>query len=248
MASYYKIINGKRYDRSLLEYAEELTVGTGDGRISKEDAEALANQVKDGWQVTLIERRTLNYIIDHYRWTKRALDWWRLNGPKDRVPNWERRIEVIIREEYRFKELQWEIESGEIVKQEKLPNNEVKFVYALKEALRCFLYDDRDIESPRSLIRKAFQLFPERVEDAEERLDAFVRKVMEAGTLYLIPYFEGELSKEERENMVFYPPEWGERPAGNWLFGLRLPKLSDHLYWAVIDRRGHRRTYCYGFN
>ena len=48
MPSYYKIINGQRYDRKLLEKAEALTKGQGDGRISQKDAETLYSMITDG--------------------------------------------------------------------------------------------------------------------------------------------------------------------------------------------------------
>jgi len=235
MPSYYKIINGKKYDRSLLDFAEELTEGGGDGRISEGDAMELARRVKDGWQVTLIERQTLNYILDHYRWTDSALEWWRLNGPKDKEPNWERRIESIIHEEYRLTGMKWHIDPAEIIRQQKLPNNEVKFGYALREALRCFLLDERDMESPRNLVREVFRLFPDRVEDAEERLDAFVRKFMNAGIIYLISYFEGELSEEEAQRESLATVATTEEPAE--AFAEALTYLPDPDAFELGPRR-----------
>jgi len=44
MSSYYRIINGVSYDRALLESAEALTQGRGDGRISEADAKTLWEQ------------------------------------------------------------------------------------------------------------------------------------------------------------------------------------------------------------
>ena len=44
---YYKTIDGKKYDGELIELAEKLTAGAGDGRISKADAEKILEAVKD---------------------------------------------------------------------------------------------------------------------------------------------------------------------------------------------------------
>ena len=45
-----------------------------------------------------------------------------------------------------------------------------------------------------------------------------------------------------------YPPENGESVNDNWVFMLQLPTLSDHLFWAIVDRNGVKETYNYGFN
>ena len=50
--SYYKTIDGKKMDGHLLEMAEGVVKGQGDGRISKEDAEKLLVLVTDGGQYT----------------------------------------------------------------------------------------------------------------------------------------------------------------------------------------------------
>ena len=60
--AYYKIIDGKKYDAELIELAEKLTSGNGDGRLSKADAEQLLEAVKDGdWW----ERRVLDLAVIH---------------------------------------------------------------------------------------------------------------------------------------------------------------------------------------
>ncbi|HIL14546.1 MAG TPA: cell envelope biogenesis protein OmpA, partial [Deltaproteobacteria bacterium] len=59
--SYYKTIHGVRYDRSLLEAADERIAGQGDGRISEQDAKELVELSKDGGRVTETELRTLKH-------------------------------------------------------------------------------------------------------------------------------------------------------------------------------------------
>lgn len=77
MASYYKVIDGKKYERELLDLAQELTQGRGDGRLSKGDAEKLLEAVKDGDSYTDIEKATVAYIREHYTWTDAADAWFR---------------------------------------------------------------------------------------------------------------------------------------------------------------------------
>ena len=73
--SYYKTIQGVRYDRALLEAAEERISGQGDGRISLNDAEEIINLSKDGGRITETELRTLKYINDNYHFTSKAAAW-----------------------------------------------------------------------------------------------------------------------------------------------------------------------------
>lgn len=75
--SYYKKINGKNYDGELLDLAEELTAGAGDGRLSKEDATRLIVKVKDANAYTEIEKDTVAYIRKNYKWTELADEWFR---------------------------------------------------------------------------------------------------------------------------------------------------------------------------
>ena len=67
--SYYKEIDGKKYDKALLESADELIEGAGDGRLSKADADLLLEKVKDGGSYTDIEKDTVKYIRENYKWT-----------------------------------------------------------------------------------------------------------------------------------------------------------------------------------
>jgi len=56
---YYKTIDGNKYDGELLELADKLTSGSGDGRISQADAGQLLEAVKDGDSYTDIEKATV---------------------------------------------------------------------------------------------------------------------------------------------------------------------------------------------
>ena len=75
--SYYKTIEGKKYDGELIELADKLTAGGGDGRISMADAEKVYEAVKDGNSYTDIEKDTVAYLRDNYKWTDAADEWFR---------------------------------------------------------------------------------------------------------------------------------------------------------------------------
>ncbi|MBK5277545.1 MAG: hypothetical protein JJE09_01660 [Bacteroidia bacterium] len=73
--SYYKTIDGIKMDAKIIDEAELMVKGAGDGRISVKDAKSLLNLVTDGGIITDTERSTLDYIIRNYIWTSFALDW-----------------------------------------------------------------------------------------------------------------------------------------------------------------------------
>ena len=73
--SYYKTIQGVRYDRALLEAAEVRIYGQGAGRISQKDAEEIVELSKDGGRITETELKTLKYISENYHFTQKAAAW-----------------------------------------------------------------------------------------------------------------------------------------------------------------------------
>jgi hypothetical protein len=74
---YYKTIDGKKYDGEIIELAEKLTSGAGDGRLSKDDAAQLLEAVKDGDSYTDIEKDTMAYVRENFKWTEAADEWFR---------------------------------------------------------------------------------------------------------------------------------------------------------------------------
>ena len=75
--SYYKVIDGQKYDKQMLQIADESVAGRGDGRISLADAQNLLKAVKDGNAYTDIEKGTMRYIRDNYKFTPEADAWFR---------------------------------------------------------------------------------------------------------------------------------------------------------------------------
>jgi len=64
--SYYQVIEGERYDRSLLLLADNLVKGQGDGRISEDDMKKLVESALDGNRITDCEKKTLKFISKQY--------------------------------------------------------------------------------------------------------------------------------------------------------------------------------------
>lgn len=74
---YYRVIAGKKYDKKMIDIADEAVAGRGDGRISLEDAQLLIASVKDANKYTDIEKATMRYIRDQYRFTPASDHWFR---------------------------------------------------------------------------------------------------------------------------------------------------------------------------
>ena len=72
MSSHYKQIDGKKYSAALLEAADEMVAGKGDGRISVDDAEKLLGLLKRDGKYSDLEKETLSYIRQNYTWTEQG--------------------------------------------------------------------------------------------------------------------------------------------------------------------------------
>lgn len=70
--SYYKQIDGQRYKALTLKMADEAIAGQGDGRISMEDAEKIFETISDGQAYTPVEKNTMHYLRENYKWTPEA--------------------------------------------------------------------------------------------------------------------------------------------------------------------------------
>ncbi len=243
--SFYKIIDGQRYDRKVLELAEELIQGRGDGRISRDDAAQLLQSVQDGRGITETENRSLFYLLDNFNFTDSAKAW--LSDELSiRAPiELPARISLIIEDEFDIQHLGFEYTLEEIAAQEELPHNKLSFVAALRLALQTLFTDDEDSESPRSIVMNVYELFPGEVDRAEELIQSRLREHLVDASLQLLPNVDWT---DRDQDFDFNPPENGEAAEENWIFGLYMPSLSDHFYWMVVDRTGGASPYVYGFN
>jgi hypothetical protein len=75
--SSYKTIEGKRLSSKMIDEATRLVGGAGDGRISLKDAEMLMGMVKEDNILTDVERDTIDYLFENFRWTPVAEEWFR---------------------------------------------------------------------------------------------------------------------------------------------------------------------------
>ncbi len=85
--NYYKTIEGKKMDSRLLDIALLSVEGKGDGRISQQDAEKIFAAVKDGNVYTDVEKATIAYIRERFKWTEGADQWFRSQISHWRAPS-----------------------------------------------------------------------------------------------------------------------------------------------------------------
>lgn len=224
--SYYQVIDGLRYDRKILQETEKRVSGAGDGRISQDDAEFLLPLFGDFGDVTIVEERTLQYILENFKWTEAALKWF-----NERVNRISKQSDIaalitsILQYEYKFQHLGLAYFKEEALQQTLDFKNKVSLPDALRLALDNLLKDTR----PGSF-RSTMGL----TEDS-------VREFLEGGLLNLLPgaiYSEPSLSS-------FPSPLNGESLQLYWIFGLELFDLTDNIYWILVDRKGEKPTYNY---
>lgn len=67
--SFYKQIDGKKYSRRLLDIADGLVAGKGDGRISADDAGKIFDALENDGKYSDLEKDTISYIRENYNWT-----------------------------------------------------------------------------------------------------------------------------------------------------------------------------------
>ncbi|HHG83602.1 MAG TPA: hypothetical protein ENJ82_02535 [Bacteroidetes bacterium] len=71
----FRSIGGVIYDLALLQTADKLVEGVGDGRISFDDAGVIWGLADADGIITEVEARTIRYICDNYNCTDKASKW-----------------------------------------------------------------------------------------------------------------------------------------------------------------------------
>src|SRR3989338_623941 len=136
-------------------------------------------------------------------------------------------INQVVVGEFKLDKINLEMNLTEINSQEKLPGK-VKFIEALRLALKSYMNDASDSESPLALVSDRVN----REKKAKKQLFNLMNR--KTTTLFVTKIDE--------------TPEGDEEVSENWIISLYLEDLSDHFHWAVTDRNGNEAVYNYGFN
>jgi hypothetical protein len=237
--TYYKTINGKRYDRALLEKATELTQGRGDGRISIEDAQVLFEATQDRGLITTTEVRSLRYILNHFNLTDKAHEWmW--EQLRRQTPT-QRAVASILHEIFGLYKMKWVIDDEVVTAHADAYDGETSFPVALREIMDEFINGMESSSSLRDIVSLEFGVDL----DDHSGITSKVKKVIGEGTIYLFPpdYLDlirsGELS-------FAYPP-FTHRVEEYWPFGLRVPKLKKYYFIGFVNREDWWDVYHTGY-
>ncbi|MBX2873839.1 MAG: hypothetical protein KTR30_17120 [Saprospiraceae bacterium] len=107
--TYYKTINGIKYDRELLELTDQLTQHRPIDLVTIKQIWA---EVSDGGQITPTEKITLHYIQHLYPISQEAQNW--IAQQLTPATFWEDQINSILREKLDLPDLQWEMDQEQL--------------------------------------------------------------------------------------------------------------------------------------
>lgn len=232
---YYKIIDGLRYDRRILAKAEELTMGKGDGRISKKDAKILFPFFGDMGSITIEEERSLYYLLDKHKWTDAAKAWFAQQMESLRKESDVfGQIQHVFTQVFGFSGLAFEFIRAELSQQILGLANQISFPEALWRALHNLIHYKAEHSLAWNLAHW-HQLDPT-VHYRGGKLENLVRNYLQGGRLVLLP---GNM-KSEPALPSFPSPFHNESLAENWFFGLELFDITDDIYWVVVPRNGDK--------
>lgn len=237
--SYYKTIHGKRFDRSLLEKAESLQEGRGDGRISLEDAKLLFESTKDDNFITPTEVRTLRYILEHFRITDLGHRWlW--EQLRKQTPT-QRAIQSILVEIFNFNNINCQIADADVEEHSDKYDNETSFPLALREMIDEFINGMESSTSVRDIVSLEFGVDL----DNQDAITKKIRQLMNEGSLYLFP--TDYLDRIRSGEIDFKYPPFTHRVEEYWTFGLRLPKIKDYYFIGFVSRKDWWDVYHTGY-
>jgi hypothetical protein len=158
----------------------------------------------------------------------------------DDTPSFEDQVEAVLIGTYEFDQMTVDLPEGEVDAQATAYPGAVDFISALEAAMLSFLTDDSDIESPLGI---AYFVAEGSWDPNNAEGQTFEEATFEAlidhlnrptASLSLVP--------------IGQSAEHGESVVDAWIFHLRIDDMSDHLYWAIVDRQDVATTYNYGFN
>lgn len=121
-------------------------------------------------------------------------------------------------------------------------DSKIQYKEALSTALDTFIsFGIDEPETPANLVTEDYHHQECSQKDRDDRVKCWLNKG--DSSIHIVYRDYNTLSYD-----VSSRPEWGESVLANWIFHVKMPSLSDHLHWAVIDRSSHKPPYGYSFN
>jgi hypothetical protein len=221
--SYYKIIRGVRYDRSLLDMAVKFTQGRGESRISLDEIQAIYQAAKDANKITDIEWRTLQYVAQQFTLTEPAKKWLAEQFEQHGIGDLHKIIHRIVREEYGLPNMNWQVDLEEVKRQQ--GEGSRNFASVLKGALEAFLRWGQGQLSLAAVISRRDLAY-----DDSPTQEAILKSWLNQGTLILIP-----ANPVIRASLDFDTPDSLDFQTF-WIFGLHIPELFPMQFIGYVLR------------
>lgn len=149
---------------------------------------------------------------------------------------------------FQLKELTVSIDSDIVDLQQSSFYNKLGFEGAFEKAMHTILSEVDDLESPMSMM----------IEDRFNELNQkFIHPIPTAIKLHAQINLKKLLNRSSTVVSLYHertkeqycpPPERKEDVKDFWIFCLKIPDYSDHMYWILVDRLGAKTPYIYGFN
>ena len=114
--------------------------------------------------------------------------------------------------------------------------DEAGFLEALEKALTSLIEDGDNEESPLGMIQSDPSAYDLSEEPEMDEMQNAVKDFMNAG--------DATLSLVTPSSSI--QPDGGENLSKCWVFLLAMPTLSEHRWWAVVEKSGRKETYNYG--
>lgn len=134
---------------------------------------------------------------------------------------------------------------AEVMAQISLFANQVSFVEALDAAIKSYIEDGRDEESPRHLVTE----FGPPTRDRSEQVREVLRR---SDCKLMFVHRESVSGGVAEDHFIAWAPEGGHSVTEEWAFELIAPALGDHSHWAIVkrtrDAQGQIQVHNYGFN
>ena len=258
--SYYKVIEGVKYDRKILEKVDDLIVNHSSPFITLPVVQQIWPLANDGQGITPSEKRSLYYLLSTYQWEQDAEQWLRtqLEEPQESV---EELIHRVVRQQHGLEGMEVDIEETEIIQQQALVEMGFPFQKALEKAIKSLVegkFTPTPYLTPREVIGNDFQLWGEDAE-SKQQVNQKLKELLNAGSrIKLLPWIaemEAMEDQEEKEEFlaklsdevdVIFPTEM-ESVKDYWIFYLTIEEIS-YLGWIFIDRESIVAPYIYGDN
>ena len=222
-------IDGKKYNRGILDAVEALIEGKSIGSVDLEDAQRIwVYATKSG--ISASERRTLHYLLAQHEWDEDANSWF-YNALHTFPESPRELVEKVLEEDFSLYHLDVELPTLLDL------NTPVKLEQSVRLAIQSFLNSKED-NNVIGVIRRFFDIPSSHDSPLQDVLwDLFKHATM---TLITKDVFEGD------------PPQPHLKPARNedidqnWIWGLSFHDIPSYYFWAVIDKEGDQDPYHYG--